>query len=116
MMSTDLKAILQVPGTFIRTDGFVYQIWLHTNNFIMIGRNGITKDLEKYFKIKSSEIKTCRFGDNMSPLSKCKCTFDNGDMSSPKHHVSISLLFISEMVYPNKVYILTYYLPALLTH
>ena len=29
----------------------------------------ITKDLEKHFRIKSSDIKTCRFGDDMSPLS-----------------------------------------------
>ena len=29
----------------------------------------ITKDLEKHFRKKSSDIKTWRFGDDMSPLS-----------------------------------------------
>ena len=67
------------------------------------------RGFEKHFRIKGSDIKTWRFGDDMSPLSNAnynkivnviytivsdKFAFDNGDMSSPKRHVFILLLFI----------------------
>ena len=35
------------------------------------------KDFEKHLRIKSSAIKTWRFGDDMSPLSIIKCKLFN---------------------------------------
>ena len=53
-------------GDFWDPDRLPCYIWSHNvqNKNILI-----TKDLEKHFRTKSSEIKTWRFGDDISPLS-----------------------------------------------